>query len=185
MHGIMGEDRSDVETLVVLLRRLKNDDRLRVRTKGYSGSGDLLNKGARQLSAFAVAGCTRFIVHHDADDKDPATIHETVLQKVVKPAGIPSGCCIVVPVREIEAWILADIEAVTHIFNSWRPSPIPSPEKVEHPKELIERLSRAGNTRPRCVHKIHNPKVASHLDPETLLKKCDSFKPFYDFVTTH
>ena len=37
MYGILGEDKSDAETIKVLVRRLADDQGLTVRTKGYGG----------------------------------------------------------------------------------------------------------------------------------------------------
>ena len=72
MYGILGEDKSDVATLRVLVRRLAQDESLPVSGKGYSGAGELLRKAAKQLNLFkALHSCERFIVCHDADGPDP------------------------------------------------------------------------------------------------------------------
>jgi hypothetical protein len=49
-------------------------------------------------------------------------------------------------VYELEAWILADIAAVTKIFTSWLPQPISGiPEAIPDPKEHLIRLSKQAN----------------------------------------
>jgi hypothetical protein len=182
VYGILGEDPSDVATLKVLVKRLAGNDSLRVKTKGYGGCAEMLRKGARQLRLFQDFNCTRFIVCHDADGPDPNPHRELVQQRIVTPSGINEGCCIVVPVQELEAWILADIEAVTRIFTSWVPSPIENPEQVASPKEHLEKLSRDSRQRPRYSHATHNEKVAKHLDLNKIRAKCPSFKVLNDFV---
>ena len=184
MYGVLGEAPSDAETVKVLIRRLAGDDRLTVRTKGYQGCGELKRKGAKQIDLFAKLNCTRFVVCYDADGPDPTERRAEIDRTVVRPSGQPaSGCCIVIPVQELEAWILADIEAVTKVFRGWRPQPIKNPETIVRPKEHIERLSTAGASRPRYSHTMHNAAVARHLDLQRVRRNCPSFMPLVRFVT--
>ncbi len=161
---------------------MAGNESLSVRTKGYSGCAEMLHKGAKQFRLFRDRGCKRFIACHDADGPDPAPKRQLVAKKIVGPSGINEGCCIVVPVQELEAWILADIECATAIFTSWKPQPIPNPEKLSNPKEHLERLSRAGQSRPRYSHASHNERMAKHLDLEKVLGKCPSFRVLKEFV---
>jgi hypothetical protein len=100
---------------------------------------------------------------------------------LVNAAGFPETC-VLIPVQEIEAWILADIQAVTKIFSGWLPDEIHNPEAIPSPKEHLEALSRQANRRPRYSHAVHNPRVAQHLDLEKVYRKCPSFRPLKDFV---
>ncbi len=90
--------------------------------------------------------------------------------------------CVIVPVQELEAWILADIQSVSKVFTSWRPQPISNPEGINSPKEFLEKLSRAANHKPRYAHAVHNARVAEHLDIDILMTKCPSFLPLANFV---
>ena len=67
MIGLIGEDDSEVETLKVLVRRLRKNPKLSVKTKGYGGCGDLLTKGAKMLVSMSNSGCTKFVVCYDSD----------------------------------------------------------------------------------------------------------------------
>jgi hypothetical protein len=60
VYGILGEDDSDSQTLKVLVRRLAGDASLRVKAKGFSGCGEMLDKGARQLQLFRDLSLTKF-----------------------------------------------------------------------------------------------------------------------------
>ena len=183
MYGILGEDTSDVNTLKVIIRRLHQDERMQISGKGYDGCAQLLRKGARQLEAMVKLGCTRFIIAYDADDGDPSERRKEVQCKVVKPSGVGDKCCcIVIPVQELESWILADIAAVTRIISSWRPSPVAYPESIASPKEALEKLSRNSKHRPRYVHAMHNEQVAKYIDLAMVERKCESFKPLKKFV---
>lgn len=181
MFAIIGEDDSDVNTVTVLVRRLKKNMHLPIKKKGYSGCAELLRKGAKQLKAYAEVGAKRFIIVHDADGPHTSEVEQKVRDRIIKPCGL-SGCMAVIPVQELEAWILADVPAVAHVFERWQPDPIESPELIPSPKEYLERLSKNAKKRPLYVHAIHNEKVAGHLDISILKRKCPSFVKFAKFV---
>jgi hypothetical protein len=162
MYGVIGEDTSDTETLRVLIRRITQDPKLIVKTKGYGGCGEMLTKGTKQIRSFQELGLTRFVVCYDADGDDPAERLEELMTRVIRPARCIASCCAVIPVQELEAWILADIEAVTNIFRYWIPRPISSPEQIQNPKEHLTRLSRAQNKKPIYDYVTHNEQVAKY-----------------------
>jgi hypothetical protein len=183
VYGILGEDDSDVETLKVLVQRIIKDRRLKIITKGFGCCGDMLNKGKRELISMKGLGCKKFIICHDSDENEPVEVRKKVHEMIVKPSGLAGPFCIVVPVREIEAWILADIGSVTNVISSWKPSPIKtSTERIAKPKEHLEKLSRSAKGFTRYDYTIHNPSVAKHLDLEVVRRKCPSFHPLYDFL---
>jgi hypothetical protein len=183
LYGILGDDESDVETLKVLVRRLARNEALPVKTKGYGGCAKMLHKGAKQLALFKSLECTRFIVCYDADGPDPKPKHDLVRARIVAPSGIDKGVCIVIPVQEIEAWLLADIECATKIFTSWKPTPITNPEQIPSPKEYLEKLSRDSRQRPRYSHAAHNEKMAKYIDLRKVSNKCSAFRVLAEFVT--
>ena len=182
MYGILGEDSSDVATLKVLVRRLAGDESLTIKVQGYSGCAQMLRKGARQLRLFQNLGCTRFIICHDADGPDPKPNRERVRNRIISPSGISNNYCIVVPVQELEAWILADIECATNIFSSWKPNAIQNPESISSPKEHLEKLSRTSRQRPIYRHAVHNEQMAKHLDLQKISRKCPEFRELEKFV---
>jgi hypothetical protein len=148
VYGVLGEDKSDVATLKVLIQRLAADENVSIKTKGYNGCGERLTKGAKQLKLFAKLGCNRFIVCYDADNEESNNRYQEVVKRIIKKSGLTGlkpdeKICIVIPVQEIEAWILADIQAVTHIFQNWHPKPIIHPESIDSPKEYLEKLKKS------------------------------------------
>jgi len=182
LYGILGEDRSDCETLVALIRARSLRKKLSFRSKGYDGCGKMFRKGAKQIAAWAQSGVNRFVICYDSDGPNPAQRCQRVLQEIVKPSKVKGKSCILIPVQELEAWILADIEAVTKVFKGWKPKSIKNPESISSPKEYLEKLSRQANGRPRYSHATHNEKVAPHLDQAVIHKKCPSFHPLADLV---
>ncbi len=182
MYGILGESQSDVNTLRVFVRRIADNDLLSIKAKGYEGCAEMLRKGARQLDLFADLGCSRFIVCYDSDGADPATRRKKVEDEIVKKSSSAHPCCVVVPVQELEAWLLADIECATNIFSSWKPAPILNPEAIPSPKEHLEKLSRANNRRPRYAHSTHNERMAKYIDLQKVHQACPSIRPLFQFV---
>jgi hypothetical protein len=170
--------------LRTIVRRLRDDDRLPVKGRGFSGAGNLLNCGAAELRFLSRAGCVKLIVCYDADGRDPAARRDEVIRKIVKPSGV-GDCCVVIPVQEIEAWILADLDCLTKIFKFkvWNPKPYDSPELVPKPSDELIRYCRELKPIPREYLKTaHNPRAAEHLDFVVVRRKCPSFRVLQDFV---
>jgi hypothetical protein len=186
VYGLIAEDSSDVETLKVLIRRLAHNSALRIEGKGYEGCGEMLRKGAKQLRLLADLGCTRFIIGYDSDGDPPAERRQEAMEKIVTPSGIKASACLaLVPVQEIEAFLLADIQAVSKIIPSWKPEPVLNPEQISSPKEHLQKLSRDSKQRPRYAHATHNPQIAKYLDLERVRQKCPSFRALIKFVVDH
>ena len=182
MYGVLGEDKSDFETLKILVQRLVGKKKVCFQGKGYTGCGELLKKGGKDLKLLSDMGCTRFIIAHDADQRDVNEVRLKLIDKIVRPSGVKKSICLLVPVQEIEAWLLADIEAVTNIFTGWNPKPEASPESKPRPKEYLEKLSRDASGSPRYRHPTHNPHLAKHIDLTTVSNRCKSFRPLEEFV---
>ena len=183
MYGVIGEADSDAATLKVLIRKITNNKSLKVLVKDYNGCGEILKQGSRQLQAFSGLGCKKFVVCHDADGPDPSAKYNEIQNRVITPSGC-DDCCIVIPVHEIEAWILADIDKVAKFISpSWTPSAYDGdPEAVSDAQEYIEKMSRNSKKRPRYSHTTDNAAVAEHLDLDRVKKRCKSFRPFIEFV---
>lgn len=180
MYGVIGEGVSDVETLKVLIRRMAGDDRLSITTYDSEGAGKLLKECCRVLKLMASRGCRKFVVCWDADGTDPEP-RKRELEKVVATSGV-SQSCVVIPVQELESWILADLQVAQNIITGWHPNDVPYPESIASPKEYLRAKSAASNGKPRYRHVTDNKRIAKLLSLEKLRKKCPSFRPLYDFV---
>lgn len=178
IFAVLGEDRSDAETLATLVRRIRPN--VGVKKKGFNSCAELVRKGARVLVALASDGVDRFVVCHDADGPDPTIKRDLVEKQVVQRSGLEIPICIVIPVQEIEAWIIADELAIQKVILGFSLSPVLHPETIQSPKEWLERESRGNNSKPRYSHATHNPRVAEHLDLNKVAGKCPSFKAFRD-----
>lgn len=184
MYGVIGEHDSDAVMIRTFIHRLAYNSRTPVVTFGYGGCGQMLRKGAGKLRDFRSQGCTRFVVCYDTDGDDRAEREAEALDRIVSPANLPAGSCLVlVPTEEIEAWILADADhAIPHLFHTWTAPDTPSPETVPSPKEHLERLSRTAQRRERYAHSAHNVSMAPYLALARLAQRCPSFRPLVSFV---
>lgn len=185
MYAVLAEDTSDVETLTTLIKRIANNNAISVKGKGYSGCSGMLLKGARDLRMFHDMGRTqRYVVCYDSDGCDPVVRRQELIDRVIGPSGVMAPICALVPTQEMESWILADVNAVQNVITGWVPDKdILHPESIDSPKEYLEKMSRL-RQRPRYSHATHNSKIAKYLDIAKLLKKCPSFAPLYELVTT-
>jgi hypothetical protein len=186
MYAVIAEDANDFACLKVLIRRLANDQSVRIKGKGYAGCGDMLNKGKRDLQSYGQQGCHKFIICYDRDRDCAQKRYEEVIAKIIKPANIKNPhnlICILIPTEEIEAWILADIQAVSKIIPTWQPSQeYHQPETVNSPKEHLTRLSRDNRVKPLYVYTVHNERILEHIDLDKVKKKCPSFVELAVFV---
>lgn len=183
MFAVLAEDRSDVDSLVVLIKRISGMNNATVQRKGFSGCGELCRKAWSHIQEFADKGATHFIVCHDSDGNDPVEIKKKVLENLGARIIVPKNCCIVVPVQELEAWIIADEEAIHKAIPSLVIKPVARPETLTSPKEWLVNESRRGRSRPLYVPTIHNVKVAEHLDLKKVERKCPSFCALVAFVS--
>lgn len=185
MIGVIGESHSDAQCLVNLIRNIASNNTLPVRKKGYNNCGEMLRKAASQIRAYSSLGVEHFVICHDADGPDPAPVRRRVLEQVAYKCGLPDQCCVVIPVEEIEAWLLADERAVAQVIPTFKLAPITSPELVRDPKEHLEGLSRGANAKPKYIHSVHNERVCQHIRVDVVEQKCPSFRPFVQFVQQH
>ncbi|MDO9213863.1 MAG: DUF4276 family protein [Methylococcales bacterium] len=187
MYVVIAEDDSDFKCLQILIKRLAKDDSISIKGEGFNSCGTMLNKGAKVLNLWnQKKEYRKFIICYDRDKETAQKRYEEVISKIIKPAGIKNTdnlICILIPTEEIEAWILADIKAVSNVIPSWQPKDnYQNPEDIQNPKETLTRLSRINKPKPLYSHNIHNEKVMNYLNLEIIKKKCPSFAELANFV---
>ncbi len=180
--AVLAEARSDADTMVVIIKRLLGNPRLSIMSKGFSGCGELRRKGTSHIRQFSARGAKRFVICHDADGPDPEPARQQVHKHIVAPAGVDQNACIIIPVQELEAWIIADEAAIQKVIPSFSLPAVFQPESQTSPKEWLVRQSRRGRSRPLYAPEMHNPRVAEHLDLRVVGGKCPSFRPLPAFL---
>ncbi len=182
MFAVLAEDHSDVDSLVVLIKRISGMPKAKITRKGFNGCGELCRKAWSHVVRFGEEGATRFIICHDSDGNDPEEIRKKVRASITAKIVMPDACCIIVPVQELEAWIIADEEAIKKAIPSLNIKPVPRPETIRSPKEWLVTESRKGRSRPLYTPTIHNARVAEHMNLDKVVKKCPSFGQLVAFV---
>lgn len=106
--------------------------------------GKAIEKQAR--AALALAGDVNLLfAHQDSDGRDPQEVRDRILRSLAGVVSCPRHVC-VVPVQELEAWLLLDEGAIRAIAGSPRGTEdlnLPSLRRVEKTPRPKERLKVA------------------------------------------
>lgn len=163
--GLYAEGRSDYDLLLPLIGRLLPElvvgrsfadlpDPMPIDAHGTSG-GRATRIAAAIEQHWNV--CTLFVIHADADGDQAAARVERVrpgLEEAGRRLGkeVPAAAC--VPVRELEAWMLADEEVFHRLYSAAASPRLPQdPEKVLDPKRALKDIFRElGRRPPREIH---------------------------------
>ena len=178
--GILAEDASDVDVLSILLSKIDPKRVFSVRKFIGHGCGKLRHKCQSWAEQLAREGCGVVILLHDRDREDVQQLRAT-LEANFLPCPVKKHL-IVIPVEELEAWLLSDQKALRAAFNLKKEPKCPNnPETVKSPKEkLAELIWRASGKNKRYINTIHNSRIAAHLQISTL-RKCAAFRPLEGF----
>lgn len=181
--GIIAEDVSDVEVIRILLEKLASKKFYVSQMVGH-GCGKIRSHCAQWAALLKGKGCNRLILVHDSDNNSPEDI-EKALERALGVSPI-SPHILVVPTREIEAWLLADEDAINVVL-SLEPAlkAIGNTESIADPKAHLRQLVRSRAKRLKeYFPTTHNVKVAQKVTVGKL-KKCKSFAPLAEFAAKY
>ena len=181
MYAVLGEDDTDAETIKAIVANLVGA-RVKIHSKGFGGKDKLLKRLPASIDLLRGLGFNKFVICHDSDSDDPKESYAKVASRIAGKFKNPDACRIIIPVYMIEAWILADMAAISKVVTSWKSKQIANPEKIVNPKRELEKLGKKQRGRPCYDHTTHNQQVAKHLDPEIVARKCPSFRPLIEFI---
>jgi hypothetical protein len=181
--GIIAEDRSDVAVLDVLIRKLAKAPYF-VRSFVGEGCGKIVGKCHAWAQNLRDYGCRYLVVVHDLDRNDIDQLRDKIKQALGQSPISPY--LIVIPVREIEAWLLSDHHAIERAMKlKDRISKIANPEAILNPKEhLADLVYRKSRKSRRYVNALDNPKIAVECATNNL-SRCASFVSFSEFIVQH
>jgi hypothetical protein len=179
--GIIAEDDSDVGILRELTLTL-----LRPQVVGFSkfvgnGCGKLPRKCGAWAKSLVRQGCPWIVVVHDLDRHNENQLRAQLIQAVQSSQARLS--IVLIPKREIEAWLLYDARAIATAFLEPNHLPLPgNPESLSDPKKHLRDLIWR-RYRKDYLNTVHNPKIAKRINP-TLLAQSRSFAPHIAFIRT-
>ena len=177
--GIIAEAQSDIDVLYEITCKLTAENNFSFSRFVAHGCGRLRCKCRAWAQNLIQRGCTQLIVLHDLDDKDEIALR-TGLKNDVSGIGF-NGHIILIPIYEIEAWLLCDSTALQRTFNMTRTPGIPSqPERVRHPKERLRDIVWHECHR-QYINTIHNKRIAAEIQIGQL-NRCRSFRPYPSYL---
>lgn len=179
--GLIAEDRTDVETLKVLIRRtweMQRVEPVRITARASKGCSKLVRKASKWMRELASSGCERVILVHDRDRHDELQLR-TKLERIEVPAGVRRLLCI--PVEELEAWFWSDPGVLSVVSRGSCGDDCPSPHLIAAPKEELRRLSSNGGRKP-LYSTAENPRLAALLDMGLCARRCPAFAELQGFV---
>lgn len=177
--GVIAEEKNDVEVLYELTRKIIAEKSFSFRHFVGHGCGKIRRKCAPWATNLLSRGCTHLVVLHDLDRNDELKMRSDLEQAISNIAFDAS--LVLIPVEELEAWLLSDPLAVRTTFKMRKTPKIPkNTERIASPKEfLADIVNRFSNT--TYLNTIHNRKIALNINLESVAR-CRSFTPYPQFL---
>ena len=182
--GVIAEDNSDIEVVNQLAQKIAGKRSFAIRSFVGHGCGKIRGKCQQWASVLRARRCTSIILLHDLDERNLRELSEQ-LREAFRPCPIQNNI-IIIPVREIEAWLLSDEIAIRKAMNlKDRVSRVPNPEALTDPKRKLEEIIylRSRKTK-RYINTVHNGRIAAAMSLERA-RRCASFRPLEEFLNTH
>lgn len=177
--GVIAEEQSDVDVLYELTCKLVPEHEFHFDKFLGHGCGKLRRKCHPWAINLLRRGCSHLVVLHDLDCYSEAELRRE-LEAGVRDVGF-DAYVVVLPAREIEAWLLADSLALKTTFSMRRVPTTPKhPETLTDPKTFLTELVWRSCSK-RYVNTLHNRRIAA-LTRLTRLSVCSSFAPYPRFI---
>ncbi len=177
--GIIAEDDSDVAVLRELTLSLLRPYKVGFKRFVGDGCGKLRRKCGAWATNLVGQGCPWIVVVHDLDVLTEVELRAE-LTNAINPANAKASV-VLIPKREIEAWLLYDSGAIASAFRERQGPPLPgNPESVVDPKKHLRDLIWR-RYRKEYLNTVHNPLIAKHID-HSLLNRSGSFSPHFEFT---
>jgi hypothetical protein len=177
--GIIAEDNSDVEVLKEIALAILRPKKCGVKRFVGNGCGRLRKKCGAWAEILVRQGCPWIIVAHDLDQNNEGKLRSELEHAI---ANVNARVTVVlIPIREIEAWLMYDSDALRIVFNGQRNPRLPGdPESIHDPKKSLRNLVWQAFKKD-YVSTIHNGRIASRIDLNQL-KKAKSFTRYPPFL---
>ena len=182
--GIIAEDDSDIEVLKILIGHYKRPRQHKFHHVSAGGCARILSKCRAWAENLKNKGCTRLIIVQDSDGNNPQKLQAEIIQKL-NPSPINLHV-VVIPVRELEAWLLADADAIRSAFKiKTKVKKVTNPEAIHDAKKrLRDEISKWTQKKVRYINTVDNKKIAAACNAKALCS-CASYVPLDNFIKTH
>lgn len=181
--GVIAEDDSDVQVANELIKKISPRKEFVIRRFVGHGCGKLRSKCLSWAIQLKNQGCSMLIVFHDLDDRTLTDL-EAEIKSLLRPCPIERHL-IIIPIREIEAWLLSDHLAIKKALKLRRTFPrIANPQSIVNPKRMLGDLIFSKSDKRKRYVVEDNQKIASHIQIVNI-RRCSSFLPLEHFIKTH
>ena len=177
--GIIAEDNSDVEVINEIFKKYFKRNTFCIKKFVGKGCGKLRQKCGDWALNLSQRGCNHVFVFHDLDKENELELRQIIEDKI--DVAHNKNYLVIIPIREMEAWLLSDSNAIKFAFNLRKvPKKIGNTEFINSPKEyLSNEVWKIGKI--RYLNTIHNVKIARYIKINNLLK-CRSYKRLNDYL---
>lgn len=173
--GIIAEDDSDVAVIKEITLKLLRPHAVRFKKFVGDGCGKIQRKCASWAINLVLQECRWIAVVHDLDTNREEELR-ACLTRCVSSANAEAHV-VVIPKREIEAWLLYDRIAIAAVFQKGKYPRLPgNPESLADPKKHLRDLVWK-TYRKDYLNTVHNSKIARNIDLARL-DGCPSFAPY-------
>jgi len=182
--GIIAEDDGDVDVAEILIRKIAAKH-FQVKKFVGRGCGKIVAKCRPWATTLHSQGCSLLIIIHDLDEKSEPVLRQ-MLNNALNPSPIAKHV-IIIPIKELEAWLLSDHDAINLALKLKRPLPkVSNPQALARPKERLRDLIYSySQKRIIYVNTIHNARIAAKTSIRVIKARCSSFVPFANFVSAY
>lgn len=177
--GVIAEDNSDIEVVIEILAKYLIRNTFSVKKFVGNGCGKVKQKCDSWSKLLFKSGCEHVFLFHDLDKNKEAKLRKLLELKL--PPNDNPNTLIVIPVEELEAWLLSDVDAIQKTFSlSKTPKKIDECEIVASPKEHLTKMIWHSDKK-RYVNTIHNKKICEKTSLENL-RRCSSFSGIDKYI---
>ncbi len=180
--GLIAEADSDVSTIRIFIHRISKDKKIGTEKFTGDGCGKITKKCNSWAKVLKDKGCSLLLIIHDLDKKNLKKLKYEI-EAALCPCAI-SSYIIVIPIQELEAWLLSDPENLKKSMSLKRiPKISTNTESIDSPKEHLGKIIFQSSDREKdYMNTKHNVKIAQTISIDIIKDKCPSFIPFYDFI---
>ncbi|MHB8085754.1 MAG: DUF4276 family protein [Dehalococcoidia bacterium] len=177
--GIIAEEQNDVDVLYEFTCKLTAENSFQFSKFLGHGCGRIRKKCKVWALNLAKRGCTHLVVMHDLDELNENKLR-TELASGIKGSKFASHI-ILIPIYELEAWLLCDAMALRKTFDMKILPGVPgTPETIRDPKKRLRDIVWKC-CKKHYINTVHNKKIAQATNIKRL-SLCPSFAQYPKFV---